>query len=62
VTTTGPVVAPVGTGVTMLPGPHDVGVAEIPLKVTVLVPCVGPKGPPVIVTDVPTGPEVGERV
>ena len=51
-----------GTGVTMLPGPHDVGVAEIPLKVTVLVPCVGPKGPPVIVTDVPTGPEVGERV
>ena len=31
-----------------------------PSKLTVLVPCVGPKLSPVIVTGVPTGPEVGE--
>ena len=62
VTTTGPVVAPVGTGTTMLEPLQDVGVDGTPLNVTVLVPWVAPKFAPVIVTDVPTGPEVGVRV
>jgi hypothetical protein len=35
--------------------------AEIPLKATVFDPCVAPKFVPVIVTGVPTGPEVGLR-
>src|SRR5204863_3263667 len=38
------------------------GVAAVPLKATVLVPCVAPKFAPVIVTAVPTGPDVGLRV
>lgn len=54
-----PVVAPVGTGRTMLVAFQLVGTAAVPLKVTVLVPCEAPKLVPVIVTDVPTGPEVG---
>ena len=59
VTTTLPVVAPVGTGTTMLVALQLVGVAAIPLNFTVLVPCVAPKFAPVIVTDVPTNPDVG---
>lgn len=59
VTTTGPVVAPVGTGTTMLPALHEVGVAELPLNVTVPVPWLAPKFAPVMVTEEPTGPEVG---
>jgi len=39
-----------------------VGVAAAPLKVTVLVPWVKPKPVPVMVTDVPTGPEVGLKL
>src|SRR5437773_5937660 len=62
VTTTGPVVAPEGTGTTMLVALQDVGLAATPLKVTVLGPCVAPKFDPVIVTDVPTVPELGVRV
>lgn len=62
VTITGPVVAPDGTGATMLEAPHDVGVAETPLNVTVLVFWVTPKFAPVIVTDVATGPELGVKV
>src|SRR5882762_9125386 len=61
VTTTFPVVAPVGTGTTIDPLPQVVGVAVVPLNFTVLVPCVEPKLLPVMVTDVPTGPVVGER-
>jgi hypothetical protein len=38
-----------------------VGVAAVPLNVTVLVPGVEPKFVPVIVTGVPTGPEAGDR-
>ena len=38
VTTTLPVVAPVGTGTVMLVAVHAVGVPEVPLKVTVLGP------------------------
>ena len=62
VTTTGPVVAPVGTGATIDMPLQVLGLAAVPLNVTVLVPCVDPKFDPVIVTDVPTGPEVGERL
>jgi hypothetical protein len=62
VTTTGPVVAPLGTGTTMLVLLQLLGVAVVPLNFTVLVPWVGPKFVPVIVTDVPTGPELGERL
>jgi hypothetical protein len=63
VTTTFPVVAPVGTGVTMLVALQLVGVAVVPLNVTVLVvPCVEPKFVPVIVTDAPTTPELGLKL
>src|SRR6201981_2155120 len=62
VTTTFPVVAPVGTDVAMLVALQLVTVAAVPLKVTVLVPCEDPKFVPVIVTAVPTGPEVGDRL
>jgi hypothetical protein len=62
VTTTFPVVAPVGTGVTIVVALQLVGVAAVPLKVTVLLPWVAPKFAPVMVTEVPTGPEVGDRL
>jgi hypothetical protein len=62
VTTTLPLVAPLGTGTTMLVADHVVGVALVPLNVTVLVPLVAPKLVPAIVTTVPTGPLVGERL
>jgi hypothetical protein len=61
VTTTGPVVAPAGTGTRMLAADHVVGVAAVPLNVTMLVPCVAPKLVPVIVTRVATGPLAGAR-
>src|SRR5207253_9763358 len=38
-----------------------IDVANAPLKLTVLVPCVAPKLEPVTVTDVPTVPRVGDR-
>jgi hypothetical protein len=50
VTTTLPVVAPAGTGITMLVALQLVGVAAVPLNVTVPVPCVAPKFVPVMVT------------
>lgn len=62
VTTTFPVVAPLGTGTTIEVPLQLLGVAVVPLNVTVLVPWVDPKFVPVIVTDVPTGPEIGERL
>ena len=63
VTTTLPVVAPVGTVATIevalqLP----IVVAVVPLNATVFVPCVEPKFVPVIVTDAPTAPDVGDRL
>jgi hypothetical protein len=61
VTTTGPVVAPVGTGTAMEPAFQLVGVATVPLNRTVLVPCVAPKFAPAIVTAVATAPEAGDR-
>jgi hypothetical protein len=61
VTTTLPVVAPLGTGTTMLVALQLEGVAIVPLKLTVLVPCVAPKFVPAIVTGVPTALEVGDK-
>jgi hypothetical protein len=62
VTTTFPVVAPAGTGATMLVALQLVGVAATPLNFTVLVPCVAPKFAPLIVIDAPTNPDVGLRL
>src|SRR6266567_4952732 len=62
VTTTFPVVAPLGTAATMLVALQLVGVAAAPLNVTVLVPCVAPKLVPAMVTDVPTAPDAGVRL
>src|SRR6266571_3218938 len=61
-TRTPPVLARLGTGTTMFVALQLVGVAVAPPNVTVLVPCVAPKFVPVIVTNAPTGPEVGERL
>jgi hypothetical protein len=62
VTTTGPLVAPLGTGTVMLVALQVVGVASVPLNVTALVPAVVPKFVPAIVTTVPIGPDVGLSV
>src|SRR5438045_41987 len=59
VTTTLPVVAPAGTDVTILVALQLVVVAAVPLNATVPA---APKFVPVMVTDVPTGPEVGFRL
>ena len=48
-----PLVAPTGMGTVMLVLLHDVGVAAMPLKTTVLGPCASPKLVPVRVTAVP---------
>src|SRR5918993_1557633 len=61
VTITLPVVAPVGTGTVIEVLAQLDGVAVVPLKVTVLVPCVAPKAEPVIVMEPPITPEVAER-
>jgi hypothetical protein len=61
VTTTGPVVVPAGTVVTIVELDQLVVEANIPLKVTVLVPCDDPNCVPVMVTIAPTCPELGER-
>ena len=61
VTTTFPVIAPPGTGTTMLVALQLVGGATVPLNVTEL-PVWVPKLVPVIVTKVPTGPDVGLRL
>src|SRR5256712_571683 len=62
VTTTFPVVAPAGTGTTMLVALQLVAVAVVPLNLTLLVPCVAPKFAPAIVTDVPINPDVGFKL
>src|SRR5258705_11364579 len=58
-TITFPVKAPDGTGSVIFVAPQLVGVPVAPLNLTVLAPCVAPKFVPVIVTGVPTGPELG---
>jgi hypothetical protein len=62
VTMTFPVVAPVGTGTTMLVALQLVGAVEVPLNVTVLAPCVAPKLEPAMVIAVPGVPDVGLRL
>src|SRR3989454_351287 len=62
VTTTFPVVAPAGTGTTMLVALQLVAVAVVPLNLTLLDPCVAPKFAPAIVTEVPTNPDVGFKL
>ena len=63
VTTTLPVVAPVGTVTFIEVAPQLViVVAVVVLNCTVFVPCVEPKFVPVIVTDAPTAPEVGDKL
>lgn len=59
-TTTFPVLAAAGTGTTMLVILQLVGVAVVPLNVTPPDPCVAPKLDPLMVTDVPVVPDVGE--
>jgi len=59
VTSTLPLVAPNGTGTTMLVSLQVVHVPGTPLNVTVLAPTDAPKFVPVIVTEVPLGPEIG---
>jgi hypothetical protein len=54
-----PDVAPAGTGTETLVSPQVLGVASVPLKLTVLVPFVAPKFVPVTVTGVPTRPLTG---
>src|SRR5207302_1816373 len=62
VTTTLPVVAPLGTGAVIPAALQLVGVATVPLNFTVLDPCVAPKFAPTMVTEVPTNPVVGFRL
>ena len=57
-----PVVAPLGTAATMLVALQLEGELTMPLKLTVLVPCVAPKLDPEMVTDAPTGPEAGDTL
>src|SRR5205823_14632236 len=61
VTTTFPDVVPIGAGATIEVALQLVGVATVPLNLTVLVPCVEPKVVPEIVTAVPTAPVVGDK-
>jgi hypothetical protein len=62
VTTTLPLVAPEGTVATIDVGLQPVAVAATPLNFTVLVPCVASKFVPVIVTDAPSGAELGDKL
>jgi hypothetical protein len=59
VTTTLPVVTPLGTNTLMLLFVQFAGVTVVPLNVTVLLPWLPPKPDPVTLTSVPTGPEAG---
>jgi len=51
-----------GTTATMLVSPQLVTVAATEPNIRELVPCVGPKPVPVMVTELPAGPEVGLRL
>jgi len=62
-TTTLPVVAPVGTVATIEVALQlEIVVAVVVLNLTVLVPWVAPKFVPVIVTEAPTAPVVGDKL
>jgi hypothetical protein len=62
VTTTLPVVAPAGTGATIVVALQLLGVAAMPLKVSVLAPWAAPKFVPLMVTGVPTALDGGETL
>jgi hypothetical protein len=61
-TTTFPVVAPLGTVVVILVALQVPTVAVVPLNLTAPAPCVAPKFVPVIVTEAPTAPVVGDKL
>jgi len=61
-TLTTPVPAPGGGRALICVAVQTIGFAAMPLKVTVLFPCGNPKGPPLICTEVPTVPEVGDKL
>jgi hypothetical protein len=61
VTTTFPVIAPAGTVAKMVVELQSVGVAVTPLNVTTLEPCIDPKFSPVMMTEPPMTPEIGDR-
>src|ERR1035437_2878722 len=62
VTTTLPKVAPTGTGTALDVALQLVGVAAVPLNVTVLAPWLPPKFVPVMVTGAPTAADGGDRL
>ena len=62
VTTTFPVVAPLGTVTPILVELQLVTVAAVPLNLTVLLPCVEPNVVPLIATAAPTAPEVTDKL
>ena len=62
VTITGPVVVPSGTGTVILPEAQLDGTVDALLIVTELVLCDDPKFDPLIVSNVPAGPDVGDKV
>lgn len=62
VTTTFPVVAPEGTATTRVVELQPVAVPSVPLNEIELLPCVVPKFVPVKVSNVPTPPELEERL
>ena len=62
VTTTLRVIAPQGTVVATLVLLQLVAVAVVPLNLTVLLPWLDPKFFPVIVTEVPSGPDVADKL
>jgi len=62
VTTTGPVVAPPGTVQVRDDTPQVPHVADVPLNVTVELPCEAPKLLPAIVTEVEVGPAFGVKL
>jgi hypothetical protein len=57
-----PVVAPDGTGTAIEVALQLVGVADVPLNVTVLTSWFSPKLLPLIITVAPTGPDAGDRL
>jgi hypothetical protein len=62
VTTTYPDVPLFGTVATIFVAVQEVSVAALPLNVTALVPCVGPKFAPTIVIEAPTRPDVADKL
>ena len=62
ITTTLPEVAPLGTGTAIEVSLQLVVVALVPLNATMLETTVGPKLVPVIVTEAPHAPEVGDKL